>query len=104
MFGRVFHRVLDHVQHMMVGDGVDDGLALTPTPDEAGLEQNLQAGGDGAGLVILDPGQISDVSLFLRDEDQCPQPARIRQRLEDGGGVLEGFGIGCLADYNLPSF
>jgi hypothetical protein len=89
LFAGMCNGVLDKIEHMPVGDRIDRGLALFAPCDQTGLQQHLEPCRNRSDLVALQSGEIADIALPGRKDEESLQACRIRQRLEHTRRVFQ---------------
>ena len=84
VFARMLDRIVDQVQNMGVGEGIDDCLSVPSPLHEARCRKNLETGRNRPNFHALRLRQIGHISLSLGEQNQSFQTQGVSQRLEHG--------------------
>jgi hypothetical protein len=80
--------IANQLQHVLVGQCVEDVLGFAPPPHQTHHRQGLQSRRHGGDLLALVFGQLRHARFAIAETQQKPQPLRVTESGEDVGRNL----------------
>ena len=99
----VIEHGFDEFSHVVVGEGVEDVLAVATRGDDAAIAQCAKPLGDGRFVGSGRCDQLGDTDFALRDQFDEAQASRVGDGLQQVGGSADGVGVAaCGSDAVVP--
>jgi hypothetical protein len=81
--------VRDEVGDVLIGQPINDVLALAAAGDKAFVAENAEALGDGGDLFVFRRRHFGDAELATGEEGEKAEAGRVAERAKDAGGASE---------------
>ena len=88
-FAGVAEHVVDELEHVLVGEAVEDVLAVFARSEEPFATEQLKALGHGGHGVATVSGDFGDATFACGEEMQQAEAGRVTGRTEHRGGAID---------------